>query len=103
MGAVVDNEALERRRNFLSEVGVFRVVGADVAVHFLRGEGNVEIVGDESGFFIGKMEIRFAKVGENMFDAHPRAAYRHHASPPVTPPKQRCIYTAIIARKECTE
>lgn len=40
------------RTDFLGEVGMFRVVGADGMVHFLRGEGYVEIFGKEGGFCI---------------------------------------------------
>lgn len=57
MGAVVVNETLEGRWNFLGEVGFFRVVGADIAVHFLRGEGEVKIVGNDGGFIISMVKI----------------------------------------------
>lgn len=70
MGAVVGDEAGERGGNGLGEVGVFRVVGADVAVHLLCGERNVEIVGNESGFFIGEMKIGFAEMGEEKAELH---------------------------------
>lgn len=70
MGAVVGDETHERGGNFLGEVGVFRVVGADVGVHLLCGEGDIEIVGNESGFFVGEMEIGFAEVGEEETQLH---------------------------------
>lgn len=50
------------------------MVSADVAVHLIRGEGNIQIVGNESGFFIRKVEIRLAEVGEEKTQLHTQQA-----------------------------
>lgn len=57
--AVVGDEASEGGGDGLGKVGMFRVVGADVVIHLIRGEGDVEIVGDEGGFFIRQVEVRY--------------------------------------------
>lgn len=46
------------------------MVGADVAVHLIRGEGDGEIVGDEGGFLIREMEICLAEMGEEKTEFH---------------------------------
>lgn len=70
MGAVVGNEAGEGCGDGFGEVVPLRTVGADVAVHFLRGEGNVEIVGNEGNFFIREVKIGFAEVGKEETKFH---------------------------------
>lgn len=62
LGAVVGDEAGEGSRNFLGEVVTLRTVGADVGVHLLRSERDVEIFSNECGFFISQMKIGFAEV-----------------------------------------
>lgn len=42
------------------------MVGADVAVHLIRGEGDGEIVGDEGGFFIREREQRISLINISM-------------------------------------
>lgn len=74
LGAVVGNEAGEGCGDSFGEVVPLRAVGADVAVHLLRGEGDVEIVGNEGSFFIREMEIRLAEVGEEEAEFHAQKA-----------------------------
>lgn len=74
MSAVVGDEAREGGGDIFGEVGVFRVVGTDVAVHLIRGEGDAEIVGNEGGFFIREMKIGFTEVGEEKTELHAQKA-----------------------------
>lgn len=72
-----------------------RVVGADGTVHFLRGEGYVEIVGDECGAFIRQVEVGYTP--RHHFSTH--GVYTPRSTPTLILEPRR-IYTTQYTRAD---